>query len=109
MVDVQYSRRPARQQAAHGEDAGLLELQEEQQRLERRAIHVERLLTAARESIPAATGVVARGSHVEIKEDGERTANAVSTQSAAACRCTTATRPHGASVARTDKPPFRPS
>ncbi len=58
--------------AAQDEDAGLLELQEEQQRLERRAIGLERLLAAARDIIPATSGEVALGSLVEIEEDGER-------------------------------------
>jgi transcription elongation factor GreA len=60
--------------AAQDEDAGLLELQEEQQRLERRAISLERLLAAARDIIPEVTGLVALGSLVEIEEDGEREA-----------------------------------
>jgi len=58
--------------ATREEDAGLLELQEEMQRAERRALELERLLAVAREIAPPATGVVALGSRVEIEDDGER-------------------------------------
>lgn len=60
--------------ATRDEDAGLLELQEEQRRLERRATELERLLASAREIAPTIGGVVALGSRVEIDEDGEREA-----------------------------------
>jgi transcription elongation factor GreA len=60
--------------ATRDEDAGLLELQEEQRRLERRSTELERLLAAAREIAPSADGVIALGSHVEIEEEGEREA-----------------------------------
>jgi len=57
--------------ATRDEDAGLLELQEEQRRLERRATELERLLASAREISPVAGGVIALGSRVEIAEDDE--------------------------------------
>ncbi len=57
--------------ATRDEDAGLLELQEEQRRLERRSTELERLLAAAREIAPSANGVIALGSRVEVEEDGE--------------------------------------
>jgi transcription elongation factor GreA len=57
--------------ATRDEDAGLLELQEEQRRLERRATELERLLASAREIAPVAGGVVGLGSRVEVEEDGE--------------------------------------
>src|SRR5690348_13387966 len=60
--------------ATRDEDAGLLELQEEQRRLERRATELERLLASAREIAPTSGGVVALGSRVEIEEDGEHEA-----------------------------------
>jgi transcription elongation factor GreA len=60
--------------ATRDEDAGLLELQEEQRRLERRATELERLLASAREIAPTAGGIVALGSRVEVDEDGEREA-----------------------------------
>ena len=60
--------------ATRDEDAGLLELQEEQRRLERRATELERLLASAREIAPPVGGIVARGSRVEIEEDDEREA-----------------------------------
>lgn len=60
--------------ATRDEDAGLLELQEEQRRLERRATELERLLASAREIAPTTGGVVSLGSRVEIDEDGEREA-----------------------------------
>src|SRR6059058_5377653 len=56
------------------EDPALLELQEEQRRLERRATELERLLASAREIAPTAGGIVALGSRVEVDEDGEREA-----------------------------------
>lgn len=58
--------------ATRDEDAGLLELQEEQRRLERRATELERVLASAREIAPMAGGIVGLGSRVEIDEDGER-------------------------------------
>lgn len=58
--------------ATRDEDAGLLELQEEQRRLERRATELERLLASAREIAPTTGGVVSLGSRVEVEEDGER-------------------------------------
>ena len=57
--------------ATRDEDAGLLELQEEQRRLERRATELERLLASAREIAPVTGGVIALGSRVEVAEDGE--------------------------------------
>lgn len=57
--------------ATRDEDAGLLELQEEQRRQELRATELERLLASAREIAPPTGGVVALGSRVEIEEDGE--------------------------------------
>ncbi len=60
--------------ATRDEDAGLLELQEEQRRLERRATELERVLASAREIAPTSGGIVALGSRVEIEEDGEREA-----------------------------------
>ena len=60
--------------ATRDEDAGLLELQEEQRRLERRATELERLLASAREIAPSSGGVVALGSRVQVEEDGEREA-----------------------------------
>lgn len=57
--------------ATRDEDAGLLELQEEQRRLERRATELERLLASARELAPSANGVISLGSRVEVEEDGE--------------------------------------
>lgn len=60
--------------ATRDEDAGLLELQEEQRRLERRATELERLLASAREIAPTKGGVVSLGSRVEVEEDGEREA-----------------------------------
>lgn len=58
--------------ATRDEDAGLLELQEEQRRLERRATELERVLASAREIAPTLGGIVGLGSRVEIDEDGER-------------------------------------
>lgn len=58
--------------AARDDDASRLELQEEQQRLERRAWELERLLAVAGEVAPPADGVVALGSRVVIDDDGER-------------------------------------
>lgn len=58
--------------ATRDEDAGLLELQEEQRRLERRATELERLLASAREIAPTAGGVVSLGSRVEVEEEDER-------------------------------------
>ena len=58
--------------ATRDEDAGLLELQEEQRRLERRATELERLLASAREIVPTTGDLVALGSRVEIEEDDER-------------------------------------
>lgn len=58
--------------AARDDDASRLELQEEQQRLERRAWELERLLAMASEVMPPADGVVALGSRVVIDDDGER-------------------------------------
>lgn len=58
--------------ATRDEDAGLLELQEEQRRLERRSTELERLLASARELAPSANGVIALGSRVEVEEEGER-------------------------------------
>jgi len=60
--------------ATRDEDAGLLELQEEQRRLERRSTELERVLAAAREIAPTSNGVIALGSRVEVEEDGEREA-----------------------------------
>jgi transcription elongation factor GreA len=60
--------------ATRDEDAGLLELQEEQRRLERRATELERVLASAREIAPTAGGVVGLGSRVEVEEEGEREA-----------------------------------
>jgi transcription elongation factor GreA len=60
--------------ATRDEDAGLLELQEEQRRLERRATELERLLASAREIAPPAGGIVALCSRVAVDEDGEREA-----------------------------------
>ena len=57
--------------ATRDEDAGLLELQEEQRRLERRATELERLLASAREISPTAGDVVALGSRVVVDEDGD--------------------------------------
>jgi transcription elongation factor GreA len=57
---------------AREEDAGLLELQEEMQRAERRALELERLLAVAREIAPSTTGAAALGSRVEIEDEGER-------------------------------------
>jgi len=48
--------------ASRHEDAGLLELQEELLRAERRAVELERLLADAREIAPTVDGVVALGS-----------------------------------------------
>jgi transcription elongation factor GreA len=56
------------------EDAGLLALQQEHQRLEQRALTLERLLASAHEIVPPQGGVIALGSYVEIEEDGEREA-----------------------------------
>ena len=58
--------------ATREEDAGLLELQEEMQRAERRALELERLLAVAREIAPSTTGAAALGSRVEIEDEGER-------------------------------------
>jgi len=58
--------------ATRDEDAGLLELQEEQRRLERRSTEVERVLAAAREILPSSDGVIALGSRVELEEEDER-------------------------------------
>ena len=60
--------------AARDDDASRLELQEEQQRLERRARELERLLAMAGEVMPPADGVAALGSRVVIDDDGERDA-----------------------------------
>ena len=60
--------------ATRDEDAGLLELQEEQRRLERRATELERLLASAREIAPTAGGIIGLGSRVEVEEDGEHEA-----------------------------------
>lgn len=60
--------------ATRFEDAGLLELQEEQLRAERRANALERLLATACEIVAPGDGVVALGSHVGIEDGGEREA-----------------------------------
>jgi transcription elongation factor GreA len=60
--------------ATREEDAGLLELQEEQHRAGSRAVELDRLLSMAREIASSTTGVVALGSRVEIEGDGERDA-----------------------------------
>ena len=57
--------------ATRDEDAGLLEIQEEQRRLERRATELERVLASAHEVEPSPSGIVGLGSKVEIEEDGE--------------------------------------
>ncbi len=65
----------AREDAAtRDEDAGLLELQEEQSRLASRATELERLLASARDIAPSSNGVIALGSRVEIVEEDEREA-----------------------------------
>jgi len=58
--------------ATRDEDAGLLELQEEQRRLERRSTELERVLASAREIAPISNGVIGLGSRVAVDEDGER-------------------------------------
>lgn len=65
----------AREDAAtRDEDAGLLELQEEQSRLASRATELERLLSSARDIAPSSNGIISLGSHVEIVEDDEHEA-----------------------------------
>ena len=60
--------------ATRDEDAGLLELQEEQGRLDHRATDLERLLSTARVVPPSVGGTIRLGSKVEIEEDGEKEA-----------------------------------
>jgi len=73
LVAAQYRLcRNPQDSATREEDAGLLELQEEMQRAERRALELERLLVVAREIAPSTTGAAALGSRVEIEDEGER-------------------------------------
>lgn len=60
--------------ATRDEDAGLLELQEEQGRLEWRATELERLLSTAREITPSPGGKIGLGSRVELEEEEEKEA-----------------------------------